>query len=325
MKNINYQKICSHLLSDLNKRQKEVISRRFGLKGKERETLEFIGKDFGICRERVRQIQKVSLEKIKPKTEEHQKAFCYFIQYLKGFGDLRREDVLLEGLGGKTDKNEIYFLLNLREPFQRFNENENFHSLWTINKDSYLLAKKIIATLGGKLNKRKKPLSLESLNSYVSLGEKGLISYLEASKKIQKNQEDLYGLSDWPEINPRGIKDKAYLAFKKAGKPLHFSEAASLIEDSHIQTVHNELIKDKRFVLVGRGIYALSEWGYYPGQVKDIILKILKEAERPLTREDVLNKVLKQRLVRKNTVLLNLSNKQYFLKDSEGRYRIKEV
>ena len=92
-----------------------------------------------------------------------------------------------------------------------------------------------------------------------------------------------------------------------------------------IQTVHNELIKDPRFVLVGRGIYALSEWGYYPGQVKDVILKVLKEKRRPLTKEEILEKVLSQRLVKENTILLNLSNKKYFLRNSQGKYWVKEA
>ncbi len=148
---------------------------------------------------------------------------------------------------------------------------------------------------------------------------------MEVSKKIQKNKEDLFGLKDWPEINPKGIKDRAYLVFKKIEKPLHFAEVANLIEGSQIQTVHNELIRDSRFVLVGRGIYALTEWGYYSGQVKDVISKVLKETGKPLTKEEVLERVLKQRLVKENTILLNLSNKNYFLRDPQGRYMVKEI
>ncbi|XOA42558.1 MAG: sigma factor-like helix-turn-helix DNA-binding protein [Candidatus Nealsonbacteria bacterium] len=324
MEKFDYQKICTDLISGLKEREKEIISRRFGLKGKERETLESVGKNFGICRERVRQIQKVSFGKIKPKTEKYQKVFRYFLNHLKNWGGLRKENVLLEELGGKIESNEVYFLLTLQEPFQRFNKNDDFYSLWTIDESLYLLAKKAINSVFTQLKKINKPLLLEKLNKS-SLKEKALLSYLEVSKKIQKNEEDLYGLSDWPEINPRGIKDKAYLVFKKACKPLHFSEVSNLVKDSHVQTVHNELIKDNRFILVGRGIYALAEWGYYPGQVKDVIVKILQEAEESLTREEILEKVLKQRLIKKNTILLNLSNKQYFLKDSDGRYKINEA
>lgn len=324
MKKFNYQKICSDIISNLSKREREVISRRFGFSGGKRETLDSIGKDFGICRERVRQVQKASFDKIKPRTEKYKKVFGYFLGELKTSGGLRKENVLLEELGGVKENNEVYFLLNLKEPFQRYNKNDDFYSLWTIDETSFLLAKRTISSVFNQLKKTKEPLSLQKLNKF-SLGKKIFHSYLEASKKIQSNEESLYGLSNWPEINPRGVKDKAYLVFKKTGKPLHFSEVANLVKDSHLQTVHNELIKDNRFVLVGRGIYALAEWGYYPGQVKDIILKILREARNPLTKEEVLGEVLKQRLIKKNTILLNLGNKEYFLKNSEGRYQIKQV
>ena len=326
MEKTNYQKIRSDLLSGLTERQREVILRRFGLESfKRRETLESIGKDFNVCRERVRQIQQASLQKIKLRAKNYSKIFESFTKYLKSFGGLRKEDVLLEVLGGEKWQNDIYFLLALKESFQRLNENDDFYPLWTINQDSCILAKKTINSLCARLKEEKKPLPLKDLNSFLPLKRKNLLSYLEVSKKINKNQEDLYGLSNWPEINPRGVKDRAYLAFKKTGKPLHFIEVANLIEGGHPQTVHNELIKDSRFVLVGRGMYALSEWGYYPGHVKDIISKVLQEAERPLAKEEILGKVLKQRLVKQNTVILNLSNKKYFIRDLDGRYRIREI
>jgi hypothetical protein len=342
----DYSKICSELISDLKEREKEIISRRFGLNGLKRETLESIGQDFGISRERVRQIQKVGIEKIKSKLSPYQKVFQSFLEYFKKFGNLRKEENVLAELGGNRWKNEVYFLLTLQKPsgtksrevkdetksqrpqFQRLGEDDDFYSLWTTDLDSFNLAKKVIDSLTLQLQKIGRPLRFEELNPGVILGgsslkKEVLLSFLEISKKIQKNPEGLYGLKDWPEINPRGIKDKAYLILKKVGKPLHFRQVTKLIENAHLQTVHNELIKDSRFVLVGRGIYALSEWGYYPGQVKEVILKILKESEKPLKKEEILEKVLSQRLVKENTILLNLSDRKYFLKDSLGRYRPK--
>jgi len=322
MGNFNYQKICSDLISDLNKRQKEVISRRFGLNGLERETLESIGKDFGVCRERVRQIEEVGLEKIKPKLSQYEKIFQAFLQYFKESGGLKREDILLADLG-REKKNEVYFLLSLRELFQRLNQNEEYHSFWTIDQNSLQLTKRVINLLSDQLQKIGKPLPFKDLTPPFSLKREFLLSYLEISKIIQKNQEGLYGLKNWPEINPRGIKDKAYLVLKKIKKPLHFTDIAKMIEKANLQTVHNELIKDSRFVLVGRGTYALAEWGYLPGEVKEVIFKILKEAKKPLKKEEILKKVLEQRLVKENTILLNLSNKKYFERDSLGRYRPK--
>lgn len=323
MEDFNYNKICSDLLSSLNGKQKETILRRFGLGKTNRETLEAIGRDFGVCRERVRQIQAAGLEKVKQKIEKHDKVFQFFSNYLKSFGGLKKEDILLEELGGNGNKNEVYFLLSLKEPFQRINENNDFYSYWMTNKVSFQSVKKTVDALSAQLRKIKKPLSLQQLK--VSSKGKVLKALLEVSKEIQQNEEELYGLSSWPEINPRGIKDKAYLVFKKTNKPLHFREVTKLIENSHVQTVHNELIKDPRFILVGRGTYALLEWGYYPGQVKDVISSILKEAKRPLAKNEILKEVLRQRLVKENTILLNLNNKNHFLKNSKGEYTIKEI
>jgi hypothetical protein len=321
----NYQKICSDLISDLKEREKEVISRRFALNGLKRETLESIGEDFGITRERVRQIQRVAMERMKPKLNQYQEVFQSFLEYFKKFGNLRKEEIALTELGKNRWRNEVYFLLSLQEPFQRFLENNDFYSLWTTDLNSFELAKKIIDSLVLQFQKNHQLLRFDELNSIVKphLEKEVLLSFLEISKEIQKNSEGLYGLREWPEINPRGIKDKAYLVLKKTGKPLHFTDIAKLIEGSHLQTVHNELIKDSRFILIGRGTYALAEWGYFPGEVKEVILKILKEAKRPLKKEEILKKVLEQRIVKENTILLNLSNKKYFERDSLGRYRPK--
>ena len=325
----NYPQICSNLLKSLLERQKTVIARRFALDSNktaaERETLQSIGGSYGITRERVRQIEKDAFTKLRKEAKKYQKVFQYFKDYLKESGNLKREDLLLENLGGNNNKAQIYFLLTLGEGFKRFGETNDFYSFWSINQESLTRAQRTVSFLSGKLKEIGKPVPLKRLTALNSLNQKVLISFLEISKRIQKNSEGLLGLLDWPEIHPRGIKDKAYLVFQKEKKPLHFTQVANFIERALPQTVHNELIKDSRFVLVGRGIYALKEWGYEDGFVKDIISKTLKEAGKPLSKEEILEKVLKQRLVKENTVLLNLSNKKYFSKISEGLYTIREA
>lgn len=325
----NYQKICQELVRGLPKRQKDIILRRFGLAAGERETLEAIGEDFGVTRERVRQIGEDGLKKIKSIIESRsvanlQKTFGRFKQYLKKFGNLRKEDTVLRELGGENGKAQIYFLLTLGENFERLGETDDFYSLWLINQNSFLKAKKVISALHQELKKLGKPLTLKEISSFCSLKNPALESYLEISKNIHKNQDCLFGLKDWPEINPRGTRDKVYLAFKKAQKPLHFTEVASLIDGALTQTVHNELIRDQRFILIGRGTYALAEWGYYPGQVKEVIYKVLKEAKNPLTKEEILEKILEQRQVKENTILLNLSNRNLFSKTPKG-YIVKKA
>lgn len=339
----NYQKICANLLKNLPQRTTNVIERRFGLKTGKRETLEVIGQSHGITRERVRQIENEGFSKIKSKAENYQEVFQFFAKTLDLAGGLKREDVLLSSLGGEKAQNHVFFLLTLAGGCQRFSEDENFYPFWARKKEAVKLAKKVISLTLKNFKKDKRPFALDELFGVQKIGLAAISkevldkevfnSYLEISKKIEENPESKIGLRDWIEINPRGIKDRAYLVLKREEKPLHFSEITKLIEKlpflsqrkTHIATVHNELIKDSRFVLVGRGLYALSEWGYAPGVVKDIISKVLKESKGPLSKEAILKKVLEQRFVKENTVLLNLHDKNYFARDAKGRYQIKEA
>ncbi len=321
----DYLKICSELLSNLKKREKEVLSRRFGLAGHNKETLESIGNDFGLSRERIRQIEVSAMKKVKSHAKDYKKVFEHFERHLKKFGGLRSEEELLEELGGEDNKNEVFFLLNLDDSIKRFNEADGFHNLWILGREKLLQAKEVVEKVTKKLEEKEEPVPLVELKDYVPVDKKVLASYLGAASHIQDNDSGLYGLASWPEINPKGVKDKAYIVLKKAGRPLHFTKVAQMIDGGHVQTVHNELIKDNRFVLVGRGIYALAEWGYYPGQVKDVIKKVLEESGQPLGKKEIINKVMEQRVIKKNTILLNLSNNENFKRDSEGRYTIKEA
>jgi len=229
------------------------------------------------------------------------------------------------------------------EGFERLSEDKDFYPLWTRKKESANLAKKAVKSTINKLEKGKRVLALDELFKSQKkelirflgkrLNKSIFLSCLEISKRIQKNPESQFGLRDWLEINPRGIKDRAYLVLKKEEKPLHFAEVATFIEKlpfpfqrkTHTATVHNELIKDPRFVLVGRGLYALREWGYTPGVVRDIITKVLKDSKKPLSKKEILKNVLEQRFVKENTVALNLQNRNHFLRDSKGKYTIREA
>jgi len=320
---LDFKQTSKDILKVLPSKQKEIISCRFGLEKKERETLEAIGKRFEITRERVRQIENDGLSRLEPEVNKYLPVFQSLRQYLKKWGNLRKEETLLSELGSAEEKNHIFFLLNVGKGLERFSPTEDFYAFWTTNKEYPIKLKENLSLLSEKIQNIGKPVKAEDLIAFSGLEKKHLESYLDTSKKIQKNSEGLYGLKEWPEISPKGIKDKAFLVFKKQQKPLHFKEVAGLIPKALSQTVHNELIKDARFVLVGRGIYALKEWGYDKGVVKDVIAKVLTEAGKPLNKEDIIDKVLKQRMVKENTVLLNLSDKRYFSKVSGGFFDIK--
>ena len=153
---------------------------------------------------------------------------------------------------------------------------------------------------------------------------------MAVSKDIKQNVFGRWGLATWSDIKPRGTREKAYLVLKTGGKPLHFREIAKLIDEhglhqkkrqSHPQTVHNELIKDERFVLVGRGLYALTEWGYTAGVVKDVLREILQN-EGPLSREELIDKVRKERYVKDNTIVVNLQDGNLFKRLGNGTYTL---
>lgn len=334
----NYQKVCQKVLGPLPQRQREIIARRFGLGDNPPETLQKIGDDFGITRERIRQIEKESFRKLEKQKgqEDLKRVFVFLEEHLRRNGGARREDRLLQDLGRVNRQNPVRFFLFLGDPFYRFPETEDVYPFWAVEKNISPKIKEIVANLLRKFEGAGRPLVKDSLFEKEGKRKSSELAFsaLEITKKIEQGPLGEFGLTTWPEIKPRGVRDQAYLTLKKTGRPLHFRDIAKFSsqlprEFFHThrvlpQTVHNELIRDERFILVGRGIYGLREWGYAPGTVKDIILKILREKEKPLSRGELLKEVLNQRLVKENTILLNLADRNYFLRDEKGRYLLKE-
>jgi len=326
MNKANYQGLIEGIVNQLEPRKKEIITRRFGLEKNERETLESIGKSFHICRERVRQIEAKTIKEILEKNPSLEKIFVSLLSYFKEYGYLRKEETALAELSDNENKNFVFFLLSLKKDyFQRINENKDFFTFWTTNTKIIPKAKEIIEKLIKKFNKEKKPLVLGEINKLFNLPEKVLSSYLEISKIIMKNKNGLYGLKHWSIINPRRIRDRIYFLMKEIKEPLHFKKIHELMPTTNINSIHNELIKDNRFVLVGRGIYALREWGYIPGNLKELIIKYMKEKRRPLLKEEIIDFVSKQRFVKKFTVLQYLCDRMLFEKRNDGRYYVKEA
>ncbi len=326
----NYIQLVDALLKDLPQRSKEVIERRFGLKaGTQRETLEKVGHDFGITRERVRQIQEKAIKHIKENRKDMlAKPFENFALALNNYGGLRREDLLLEEVGKNNQENHVFFLLSLGDQFKRFSESNEFHPLWTTDVKSFDSAKQQLVKFVKFLKTKGKLIDINEYSSKESVPQ-GFQSWIGASRVVACNSDNLYGLAAWPEVNPKNIKDKAFLILKKSNKPLHFSEIYSSINNEGsiknvlLQSVHNELIRNPEFILIGRGIYALREWGYKKGWVKDILVESLKSSKKGLTKDDLVKEVLKQRQVKESTILLNLSDKKYFQRDNQGNYTLK--
>lgn len=333
-------KVEKALLFLTNPRVREIIERRFGLKTGKTETLESIGKNYGITRERVRQIEDNGLKILKSEKvfSLFEPVFCYLDDFFSEHGNLVGEDYLYNSLTQSTEpsalRGRLYLVLTLGEPYKRVLNDERFHPYWTTNLSAREKAEKIVDFLIDEFNRRKSVLHENEVLDILSknhsdVPEKMLCVVLEISKEINKNIFNEMGLNHWSEISPQGVKDRAFLVLKKEGKPLHFTAITELINKlglsdrtAYTQTVHNELIKDPRFVLTGRGTYALTDWGYQPGTVEDVIARILKENNKPMTREEILQAVLGQRQVKPTTILLNLQRSPKTKKLEDGKYTL---
>ncbi len=345
---ISCKKTVDGILEKMPLRTKDILSRRFCI-GKnnqnlkpEGETLEEIGRDYGVTRERIRQIEKKGLEMFENSSDfsNLKKPIFKIKSFIDRQGGLKREDILKSSISPDPSFHPyILFLLKIGKEFSYQPESDLFYAFWMTKRESLEIAEKINSFLAEvierkkqlfpeneilEIGKREAPNILSStIKKKIKLKDSHILSYIEITKKIEKNPFNEYGLSHWPEVNPKGVRDKAYLILKKEKKPLHFRELANLIEERlqkpvEIGTLHNELIKNQNFVLIGRGIYALREWGYKEGTVRDIIKQLLKE-RGALLKEEIIKEVKTQRMVKESTIILNL---QYFKKTKDGRYTL---
>lgn len=324
------------LLSVLPERARAVLASRYGLDSGEKKTLESIGEKYGITRERVRQIENYSIEHIKKSDffRREQAVFLELERLMRELGSVLSEDELLDLIAKKEDlKNHIHLYLVLGEAFRKEKEDEDFKDRWHVDGELSNTVHTALRSLYGSLEENDLIPESEILAMFKEhlkqLPEKHkeesvLRRWLGLSKRISRNPLGEWGVAHSPGVRAKGIRDLAYLAIRRHGSPMHFTEVAKVIgkmfeKRAHVATCHNELIKDPRFVLVGRGLYALSEWGYSTGVVRDVIRDVLKK-NGPMTREEVIQKVLKERYVKPNTIIVNLQNPQYFRKDSSGKY-----
>lgn len=331
------KQVTKRLLSVLPPRAQDVVVGRFGLgASSSKMTLEAIGKKYGITRERVRQIENYSLTNIRKSKEytKEKKNFDELNALVKKLGGMVGEYDLLSHISkDSSTQNHIHFLLVVGDGFKKHKEDDEFKHRWHVDDKLSEQVHESLRNLYKGLSDEQIVPEGEFVKAFLEhlkevseeyKQEEVLKRWLSLSKKIGKNPLGEWGKTSSPNIKAKGIRDYAFLVIRRHGSPIHFREVAKAIETvfkkkAHVATTHNELIKDKRFVLVGRGLYALSEWGYMSGVVKDVVAKIL-EKNGPLTKDEVIDKVLKERYVKENTILVNLQNPKFFKKDSEGRY-----
>ncbi len=339
--------VINQLLQQLSDKESDVLRRRYGLNGSAKETLEAIGKSYDVTRERVRQIESFAVKKIKSlpafsrlmKPVEH-----VIVGVLEQHGGLMQADHLLDELfplhrTAAADRATTFLLTELLDQrLTKVGSDQQFKKGWLLKTADANWLQQATEQLIQCLRTANKPLDLTQIEQrlnqttwYKQQAERFtstiMLALLEASAQIDRNPFDEYGLRSWGSIVPKRMNDKIYLILKKVGKPMHFVDIAKQItevfkKEAYPPTVHNELILNQQYVLIGRGIYALREWGYQSGVVADVVAVVLKQRGQPMSRDDIVATVLKQRQVKRNTIHLALTNKTLFTKLPDGRYTL---
>jgi len=333
--------VTKKLIVVLPERAREIVLSRYGLRqNNEKMTLEAIGNLYGITRERVRQIENHSLNVMRESSayNESELTFEELESVVNSLGGVISEEELLNIVtDNERIKNHIIFLLELGRNFKKKKEDKYLKNRWYIQEDLHKKIYEAIRELYENLDNEELVTENEIIERFLSYVKDVSEEYqnkdtarrwLGVSKNIDKNPLGEWGRASSPNVRVKGMRDYAYLVIRKHGSPMHFREVANKIKElfgknAHIATTHNELIKDSRFVLVGRGLYALREWGYITGVVKDVIKKILLK-EGPLSRDEIIEKVMKERYVKPNTIMVNLQDPEVFGKDLKGRYFLKD-
>lgn len=329
------------ILSNISQeREKEIISRRFGLYDR-KETLEQIGDMLGITRERVRQLEKAILVRLRLSITEGQIPSAIEMEKLltsalAEMGRIARMQDLASHLLGKTaspiERAHVAFIAELVANITTVSENDDYHQSAAINTlGNEKAIKTKVEEIVKLIKKHGQPITAEEMHKSLNYEHPSNIAALASVSKKLAVLKGNWGLIKWPTVNPKNIRDKIFVILDDNGKPMHFSEISKAIKDSDFkrrnvttQAIHNELIKDKRFVLIGRGIYALGSWGYSRGTVSDIITDILKEEKQPLHRDEIVRRVLTKRQVKETTILLNLQSKPQFKRVAKATYILAE-
>jgi DNA-directed RNA polymerase delta subunit len=335
---LDIEKIINDVLGTIDReREREIISRRFGLFDR-KETLEQIGELLGITRERVRQLEKAVVTKLKMGAEAGEIPHIQDVQLvletlIKKAGDSCRVSALAQDLtesATKIDQARIAFLAQLCPDITFIDDNDfYFQAVGIRSKYDEKTMKSEIESIIAAVKKIGEPTSIDVIAKQASNKDVAATQALASISKQIATLNNRWGLIKWPLVNPKNIRDKIYVILYEHGKHMHFSEIATAIKNSDfkrkdvtVQAIHNELIKDKRFVLVGRGIYALKEWGYKKGTVSDIIADVLKKSGEPMHRDEIVRAVLKSRYVKETTILLNLQGKKQFKRVAKATYTL---
>ncbi|MCK5019724.1 MAG: hypothetical protein KAS32_21880 [Candidatus Peribacteraceae bacterium] len=344
---LDLDELLHNLFLVLTEKESTVIKRRFALQGNSKETLEKIGKHFNVTRERIRQIESIALSKLRRtvRTTRLDEVNDMGKRILQAKGGVMTEDNIISEVlqhiqgGHEMDGAVLRLSFSIDTEMHRGGKSNTFRPFWRLESLAMQDIQLIVNNAVKILKKRKACMqtdevvsALQSLNLFEGRmpSNELIISCLSIDERLREIPEG-WGLTDWRFVRPRSIRDKVEIILKKIGEPLHFMEIANKIREAGfdhknvtVQAVHNELIRYPQFVLVGRGLYALREWGYEPGTVADVIENILRD-KGPLSKREIITEVAKQRTVKVGTISLNLQKMPYFTRVGRAVYAFDEA
>lgn len=339
------QSLFLELLGQLSEKESSVIINRIGLQG-QKQTLQEIGDSFGITRERVRQIEDKGIKDMGSRIKDTRLGD---IQVLAGrilhenHGVMSRDQLIsaiIKELNLNASINKAMMEVVLQSDFDmqkskpRLNTVTYFHEPQITRRCIESIHKEAVSIL----KKKKDVMDQTSLYDKITEIHGGTYPYInhdlidaimDVFLDVVKGEKTKIALSSWHILNPKTLKDKAIYVFKKKNKPMHFVELANEISGYFdnspvkVNTVHNELIRNGEFVLIGRGIYALKAWGYKSGTVQDVIVEVFNRIKEPMTSDQITEEVLKTRQVKSNTIYMNLQNKNVFERVGRNLYQLK--
>ena len=339
----NFEKV----LENLSDKEQLVIEKRIWVNW-EKETLQSIGNSFPkpITRERVRQIENSWIKKIGRvvKSSILGKIQEKALELINMHGGVMLKDkiinTIIKELKISPDVNSNIIEIVIQSDFEIVKSKPKNGTKTFFYKSK--ISPKLIVAIHNEavkiLRKKKDVMEIDELYSAIANRfapkwlkiEKTLIdSSLEVFEDIVKWEETLIGLTRWKILNPKTLKDKTIYVMNKEKIPMHFIDIANKITEYlgdkvKVNTIHNELIRNNNFVLIGRWIYALKSWGFTAGTVLDVIVSVLEKAWEPMTTDDIAKEVLKTRDVKKTTIYMNLQNKDVIERVWRNYYQLKK-
>jgi hypothetical protein len=344
-KDLNLKNLMEDLLIILSDKERTVITKRFALDNKPKQTLDSIGKSFLVTRERVRQIEATALKKLQRNIVNSKLSLINrtALVIVKEHDGLISEKKLISKIlstlfnHSAVDGQIVRLALTVHPELRRVDSPRMYEPFWCLREISIDFVKKITNSAYKILKKNGDVIGEKQLLDKVAsrlrrsdLSRVLIKSIIEVDFRFKK-MDKAWGLVEWRHVSPKSIRDKINIILRKSREPLHFVEIANRITAQNfdekpvaVQTVHNDLIRYPEFILVGRGLYGLKEWGFESGTVADVIARVLKE-HGTLSKREIVEKVLKQRNVKLDTISLNLQKNEAFVRTGRDAYTFEET